>query len=315
MLAICKQMASPESSAENGVMSDLVERVREASSRWQLQVRAPLDGGSRSTVVAASDAQGRDLVLKLPATRNAAHAEAAALRDWAGSGAAVVLVDATPDALLLLRSRPGVLMPWRPEGGPTDRLAAVTELLRRLWFCTPGRYRYPTLAKTYPDNERTAREDAASERRRRDEPFRGEAGLARLPIAAASAERLISTASKPTLLHGDFITKNLVSDAAGPVGWAVLDPIPTIGEAAAEVAAFAAYHPAESILPVAEALAHEVGVDPGRVLSWTAIWSVHQAAQAWRDDQEQLDELITSAPVGRLLRTWPRASRTKALPN
>lgn len=32
---------------------------------------------------------------------------------------------------------------------------------------------------------------------------------------------------------------------------------------------------------VAEALAREVGVDPDRVLAWTAIWTVHQAAQAW----------------------------------
>ncbi|MDN5764853.1 MAG: hypothetical protein L0H96_08365 [Humibacillus sp.] len=28
------------------------------------------------------------------------------------------------------------------------------------------------------------------------------------------------------LLHGDFITKNIVSDDTSPVGWVALDPLP-----------------------------------------------------------------------------------------
>lgn len=134
-------------------------------------------------------------------------------------------------------------------------------------------------------------------------PAVGEVGLARLPIAAASASRLVGTNSRWTVLHGDFLSKNLVSDASSPVGWVALDPVPTAGDPAAEVASFAAYHPAELILPVAEALAREVSLDPRRVFAWTAIWSVHQAAQAWRNDQEQLDELIASATFDSLLRT------------
>lgn len=90
----------------------------------------------------------------------------------------------------------------------------------------------------------------------------------------------------------------LVIDSRQPT----MDSCP-IGEPAAEVAAFAAYHPAETILPTAEALAHEVGIEPARVLTWTAIWCVHQAAQAWRDDQEELDDLITSATIDSLLKT------------
>ena len=41
------------------------------------------------------------------------------------------------------------------------------------------------------------------------------------------------------LLHGDFISKNVVSDAASPLGWVALDPLPMVGDPAAEVAAFA----------------------------------------------------------------------------
>lgn len=74
----------------------------------------------------------------------------------------------------------------------------------------------------------------------------------------------------------DFITKNIVSENTSPVGWVALDPLPVVGDPAAEVASFAAYHPAEIILPIAEALATEVGVAPQRALRWAAIWAVHQ---------------------------------------
>ncbi|MFT4164714.1 MAG: aminoglycoside phosphotransferase family protein [Microlunatus sp.] len=287
-------------------MSDLDERCSAASRHWRLRLGDRLMGGTQSAVFSATDAQGRDLVLKLPAAQagnDVAAAEAAALRAWAGSGAAVTLVDSTADALLLVRARPGRLMSWQPADRTVDTVAVTGELLRRLWCSPPGGYRYPTLAEVYPENERVARQDAAFEQRQRGEPCRGELGLARLPCAAAVAEQLISTAPAWTLLHGDFISKNLVSDTAGPVGWVAIDPLPMIGEAAAEVAAFAAYHPAEAILPTAEALAREVGIEPGRVLAWTAIWCVHQAAQAWRDDQAELDGLITSTAIGTLLKT------------
>ena len=276
-----------------------------AARRWQLQLGDPLVGGARSAVFAATDARGRDLVLKLPAAAAGSDAtiEAAALRVWAGSGAAVTLVDSTADALLLVRARPGQLMPWQPETPLTDVIALAGELLRRLWSATPGGYHYPALAEIYPDNERVTRADSAFEQRQRGEPLRGTLGLRRLPAAAVTAERLISTAPSPVLLHGDFVSKNLVTDASSPVGWVALDPLPMVGDPSAEVAAFAAYQPAGMILPIAEALAHEVGVDPRRVLAWTAIWAVHQAAQAWRDDQEQLDDLITSTVIDSLLKT------------
>ena len=287
-------------------MSDPDKRCRTASRHWQLRLGDPLTGGTQSAVFAATDAQGHDLVLKLPAAQagnDATAAEAAALRAWAGSGAAVTLVDSTTDALLLVRARPGRLMSWQPADRSVDTVAVAGELLRRLWSSPPGAYRYPTLAEIYPEDERVARQDAAFERRQRGEPFRGEPGLARLPSAAAAAEQLIGTATTSTLLHGDFISKNLVTDAAGPVGWVSLDPLPMIGDPAAEVAAFAAYHPAETILSTAEALAGEVGIEPRRALIWTAIWCVHQAAQAWRDDQAELDDLVTSAVINRLLAT------------
>lgn len=283
------------------------DRIRRAARHWKLTVGEKLAGGTRSAVHAATDELGRDLVLKLPEARTIAggvtSAEAAALRAWSDTGASVTLIDATPDALLLVRARPGTLAPWRPDESLDELIGVAAELLNRLWSAGPGRYRFPAIADVYREDERVAREDAAYERQVRDEPERGSAGLARMSAASAAAARLISTTTAPTLLHGDFITKNLVRDDASPVGWVALDPLPMIGDPACEVAAFAAYQPAESILPIAESLAVRAAVDPRRARCWAAIWAVHQSAQAWREDQEQVDRLVGSPEISKLLRT------------
>jgi streptomycin 6-kinase len=207
---------------------DIADRTRSAVMHWQLTVGEKLAGGTCSAVYAARDEFGQDLVLKLPETRtrDVTGAEAAALAAWAGTGAAVALVDATADALLLGRVRPGTLMPWRPEERLDDTVEVAADLLRRLWAVTPGSYPYPPLADVYPHDERVAREDAEFEQRERGEPDRGAPGLVRLPAAAAAAERLISTTPAPTLLHGDVITKNILSDDTSPTGWVLIDPLP-----------------------------------------------------------------------------------------
>lgn len=284
---------------------DLDDRVSRAADYWGLKVGQALTGGTRSAVFAARDHVGQDLVLKLPAartdTQDLTAAEAAALSSWSSTGVAVTLVDATPDALLLARARPGVLRPWSPEGTIDDGIAIAVDVLTRLWAQPAVAYRFPTLAEVYRQDERVARVDAAFEQRERGEPDRGVPGLLRLPVAAAAAEHLISTCREQRVLHGDFITKNLVSDVTSPAGWVALDPLPMTGDPAAEVAAFAAYHPADLILPIAEGLARSLSLDIQRALQWAAIWSVHQAAQGWRDDQSQLEHVVELAAVNDLL--------------
>lgn len=283
------------------LVSHLGSRIRSAAKQWNLAVGEKLGGGARSAVFAATDGAGRDLVLKLPGPRadtgEVAAAEAAALAGWADTGAAVALVDATADALLLIRARPGHPSPWRPKVSLDRTVDLAGELLLRLWSAPLSSYRYSALAEAYREDERIARVDAALERRRHSDPERGAPGVRRLPAAAAAAERLISSAALTTLLHGDFITRNLLSDATSPIGWVALDPQPVIGDPAAEVGAFAAYHPVELIMP----LAVRVGLEPQRALRWAAIWTVHQAAQAWRGDQETLESLVSSPVVTALL--------------
>lgn len=283
------------------------ERVGAAAAHWRLTVGEALTGGSRSAVYAVRDDAGRDLVLKLPGSHSdgadGTAAEVAALLDWASTGATIRLVDATADALLLVRARPGIPMPWQPQHDLDETIELVGDLLRRLWRTPPGTFRYSTIAQLYPGEERTAREDAQYEQHRRGEPDRGRPGLLLLPAAAATAERLVSTTTAPALLHGDFLTKNLLRDDPSPNGWVAIDPRPQVGDPAADVATFAAYQPSELILPIAERLAVRTAVDPRRVLSWAAIWTVHQAAQAWRDDQPMIEQLVDSPTIKGLLRS------------
>lgn len=287
------------------LVPSLDDRLRRAAEVWGLVVGEALDGGTSSAVFAARDEAGRDLVLKLPTpfdtTPDLTTAEAAALSNWASTGATVALVDATADALLLARARPGTLWPWSPPGSVDDLVAVAADLLTRLWAAPPAPHPFPDLVDVYPRQEQVARVDAAVEQQERHEPDRGVTALQRLPAAAAAAEHLIVTSGDQKLLHGDFITKNLVSDATSPTGWVALDPQPMTGDPAAEVAGFAAYHPAELILPIAEALARALELDSRRTLRWVAIWTVHQAAQAWRDDQAQLEQLIASPAFDDLL--------------
>lgn len=282
------------------------DRVRAAAARWRLTVGDQLTGGSRSAVYAVSDELGRDLVLKLPAAptdaADVAAAEAAALTGWIATGAAATLVAATGDALLLSRVRPGTALPWPPRADTVEVVAAV---LRRLWSAPSGWYRYRMLADVYQEEERIAREDAASEQLHRREPDRGRPGLELLPAAAHAVRRLLTTTATPVLLHGDLINKNLLRDEASPVGFVAIDPQPRLGDPAADVGAFAASQPAGQILPIAAALASAVDVDPRRAAIWAAVWATHQTAQAWRDDQTALEHLVSSATIQGLLHHQP----------
>ncbi len=309
----------------------LPDRVQACAQRWGLTLGEPLAGGTSSLVFGAQDGSGHALVLKLPAGRadpaDAVAAEAAALRVWSTTGVTPRLIAFDHECLLLERIVPGVPMASLavpsdlPESDPPESVAELADLLKRLWAADPAAtdpaatdppgWQFQNQADFYRDAVRVALDDVGWERRRRGEPERGEAGLRCWDLAHRSAEALMDDAEL-FLLHGDFIAKNVISETVVPgdagdarvpstTGWRAIDPLPYLGDRASEVAAFAAYQPAASILPTAEALAAACGLDPRRVLRWSAVWSVHQVVQAWRDDQAELEQLVTSREVRRRL--------------
>ena len=113
------------------------------------------------------------------------------------------------------------------------------------------------------------------------------------------AMHLSRTATARVLLHGDFCDKNLLLHGNA---YRACDPIPSIGDPSSDVGFFAAGHrPVPGILGRAAAIARELGLDPHRCRRWAAIWTVHQATQAWRDDQHELDALCSSPELQEML--------------
>lgn len=262
--------------------------MRACERRWGLTIGERLDGGFRSEVFTCSDP---DLVVKLPATAAEMRAEAAALTAWADTGAAVRLVaaDFSCAALLLERVRPGI------PGGPVP-VEAAADLLRRLHGVSAGGF--VSQVEIYPALEAAALDDIEYERTSRGEPDRAAAGLVRLDAARATAFRLCADSPRNVLLHGDFLTKNLLSTSDGFVA---IDPIPRLGDPASDIGFFASDHSPARILSVATELAGSMGASELRARQWAAVWTVLQTVSAWRDDQTELDALVETAVFDRLL--------------
>jgi streptomycin 6-kinase len=264
-----------------------------AIRRWSLELGEPLSGGHRSDVHAVRRPGGFAAVLKVCASTRDAADEAAALSAWAPSEVAVRLLDADlrAGALLLERLVPGTPLPAGDSGPATDVLAAL--------HGTPlPEYAFRELAGSFPDHEREVRADLTHERRARSEPDRAREAERLLPSAGRLMEGLATSAPRRVLLHGDFLNKNLLG--AGD-GYRVVDPIPRLGDPAADAGMFAHDRPAPAILDTASELAGTLGLDLDRTVAWAVVWTVMVTVQAWRDDQADLDALVVSPTFQRLL--------------
>jgi hypothetical protein len=105
--------------------------------------------------------------------------EAAALREWSDTGAAVRLIDVDVEhaALLLERIQPATPLPSHDDVVAID---VVADLLRKLHRAPDASSPFPTLEHIYPREEAGSREDAAYEQRTSGDPTRGLPGLRRL---------------------------------------------------------------------------------------------------------------------------------------
>ncbi len=278
-------------------LGDLEERVVSCARDWRLRVGAPLAGGHRAGVFECWTPRGEEAVLKIAPTSIEAEQEGRALMAWADTDAAVRLLDADFDrgALLLERIRPATPLP--PSDEPRA-LAVAADLLPRLHSVAPDEA-FPTMAEMFPFLAQHAVDDVEYERRTRGEPARAASAVELLPSAVAAAVDLCETSAVNVLLHGDFIDKNVLLDGNRYVA---ADPIPRLGDPASDIGGFAAEHPpSSSILARAKAIGEETGTDPHRCQRWAAVWTVLLAMSAWRDDQPELEQLVTSSQLTGLL--------------
>jgi fructosamine-3-kinase len=271
-------------------------RLRTCARRWCLHVGERLPGGFRSDVYQVLRPDGTEAVLKLCGSLEEAHSEAAALQVWAETEVSVALFDFDQQAgaLLLERLQPGSAMP-RGQVGSVDTAASMLSSLHER---QPASFRFRDVAGTSPSHERHARDDLVHERRTRDEPRRAMAAEQALPAVGALMERLSADTERKVLLHGDFLTKNLLRDGDG---YRAIDPVPRLGDPCADVGLFATDQPALIIMDTAAELARLLDLDVDRATAWSVVWTVLQTAQAWREDQQALDELLRTSMFQRLL--------------
>jgi streptomycin 6-kinase len=269
--------------------AQLPELTDEACRRWSLTLDGTL-GGLASRVVAVRDAAGRALVLKIAPVEALPELEAAALRHWSGSGAALLVAfDEDLGALLMERIEPGTPLP--PENDPGAIAAAVATLRRLHGHALPDVHAFPAqteFLKVWLERVRASAEP-------------GTAGLTLLDAALEAALALEASATARVLLHGDFVDKNLL---LGSRGYVAIDPIPRTGDPCSDVGFFAAYHPRASQLPArARDISTLMGLEPDRAARWAAVWAVGEATETWRSDSAELQAWVGGREAATLLGT------------
>ncbi|MEU1423240.1 aminoglycoside phosphotransferase family protein [Kitasatospora sp. NPDC005751] len=248
-------------------LTGLPARVGAGLARWDLTLERVADpGGSLSLIAYVHRDDLSPAVLKTGLVTPETDREHAALAQWAGRGAVLLLAADPAEGSLLLERLHGDI-PLRSLAEPKAMLEA-TSLLHRLWVEPPGDHGFATLA------DRTAT-TAAGLRRRGALPGAAEAAPL-VTEALAAAEGLCASADEEVLLHGDFHHGNVLAADRAP--WLAIDPRPLVGERAYDLARLALER-ADTLVgspgvPAAvrrrlHQLADALDVDRDRLRGWT----------------------------------------------
>ncbi len=204
-------------------LSALPDRVQDATARWGLRLGDPFEpGGNCSWVAPGTDADGREIVLKVAWRHTEALHEAEGLAALGGHGAVEVHafehLDADTTAMLLERCRPGVELRARPEA---EQHIVVTDLLRTVWAIDlPTDHPFRPLSVMADDWIARAEVVQAADPRRLD------AGLAREGLTLF--RQLSRTGPNDVLLCTDLHASNVLSGERHP--WLLIDPKPYVGD-------------------------------------------------------------------------------------
>jgi streptomycin 6-kinase len=240
---------------------------------WDLRLERILTGGQMSCCVSCRDADGYQLVLKIPVDTASGALEAAALRAWAGSGGAPLVRHDDPASGVFV-------MTFLPPAPPQQQtIEAVADLLDRLAHTdSPKPDMFPGLATNLAMRFAWADERFAN-------PADAE-GIPYLAPARSLAARLFDTTTEQRLLHGDLQLKNLHLTGDGRL--AVIDPLPVVGDPHFDAAFWCVMQPGgQPIADTLEQLADTwTGCDPARLRDWAKIIAVAELRPYladWRD--------------------------------
>ena len=244
--------------------------------RWGLTLGAPMVPLSYNYIVPARCADGTAAILKVCVPGGEFALQEAALRLFAGEGAARLLAcDSGDEVLLVERCEPGT--PLRQETiADDDRATAIAcDVMRRLWRPAPSDSPFPSMSDWNADLQR----------------LRPHYGGGTGPFPAALVEEvetllaeLTSSAPAPILLHGDLHYDNILAARRQP--WLAIDPKGLTGEPAYETGVLF-YNPYPLLVDAPDSprilarrmdqLAEELAVDRARVRGWGLVRAVLSA--------------------------------------
>ncbi|MEU8622710.1 aminoglycoside phosphotransferase family protein [Streptomyces sp. NPDC048623] len=259
----------------------LPELARDTLDRSGLVAeRVVAPGGRSSLVVLVPDA-----VLKLAPTFARPDLERDALAHWNGWGAARLLGEPAPGAVLLERLHPEVSLRSLPEA---KALLEAADTVRKLWVEPPAGHGFGSVG------ERTARQAAPMEAYRAD-PEAGDLVAAALDARA----ELLAAPAETLLLHGQFRQGKVLAGDRAP--WLAVGPEPLVGERAYDLARLVRDRVEDLVAASAGAsaarrrvnkLADSLELDRDRLRGWTLFRAVESATRALTAGRRSDAELL-----------------------
>lgn len=254
-------------------MQGLLETL---AGRWSLRLDTHFAGIEINYVAPATRGDGSRCVLKLSRHVAETRPEIAALRLWAGEGAARLL-DADPPvgAMLIERLEPGTMLAELAESDDDAATVAAARVLRCLWRSAPEGHGLRPLESW-----------CAAYDRNRPALSRGADGFPAALFERADALRhdLLRSTASPKTLHGDMHHFNVLR--AQRADWLAIDPKGLVGDCAFDVCQF--FRNPRVVPPRVngrrlDIFCAELGLDRQRVKSWCFVHAVLDACWSYED--------------------------------
>jgi streptomycin 6-kinase len=265
-----------EAPAWLAALPDLLDQL---AARWSLSLGPYFPGIRYNYVAPATRADGTACVLKVSRHIDETRNEIAALRLWAGDGAAHLLA-ADPDmgALLTEQLQPGTMLTAVAAQDDDAATAIAAETLRRLWRPVPatdhGLRSLESWCAAYDRNREAILSGV------------GDFPLALFRRADALRRDLLASTPAPTVLHGDLHHFNILRAQRAP--WLAIDPKGLAGDPCFDICQFLR-NPYPG--PSDPALNHrrldrfcaDLGLDRERAKAWCLVHAVLDACWDYED--------------------------------
>jgi streptomycin 6-kinase len=246
--------------------------VADLARRWELRLSGRIhEGGTHSLVLAATRADGAPALLKVPVQDEENREEAAALRAYAGDGAALLYAaDVATGALLMERLEPGTPLMDHPDR--EEAIGIACGLLRRLRRPVPAGHafhRVPALVRGWATT-------LPAGQARHSDPVPAPV----MSRVVAALESLLAPAGPELLVNRDAHLLNVLSAEREP--WLLIDPKPLVGEPAFDggwllIDVLLADCTTRRARLLAARIGDGLGVDGDRVRAWALLRAAENA--------------------------------------